>query len=110
MIYLDNSATTCQYEEVTELIYKLSKETFGNPSSLHMLGFRSAELIREARGQVSKAFPANGEIIFNSGGTEGDNTAILSTARKLRRRGNKIITSKIEHPAVMEPCKKLAED
>ena len=45
MIYLDNSATTCQYEEVTELIYKLSKEAFGNPSSLHMLGFRSAELI-----------------------------------------------------------------
>lgn len=110
MIYLDNSATTCQYDEVTELIYKLSKEAFGNPSSLHMLGFKSADLIREARGRVSKAFPANGEIIFNSGGTEGDNTAILSTARKLRRRGNKIITSKIEHPAVLEPCKKLAED
>ncbi len=54
MIYLDNSATTCQYEEVTELIYKLSKEAFGNPSSLHMLGFRSAELIRQARGQVSR--------------------------------------------------------
>ena len=47
MIYLDNSATTCQYDEVTELIYKLSKEAFGNPSSLHMLGFKSADLIRE---------------------------------------------------------------
>ena len=110
MIYLDNSATTRQYDEVTDLVYKLSKEAFGNPSSLHTLGLKSAELIREARGRVSKAFPANGEIIFNSGGTEGDNTAIFSTARKLRRRGNKIITSKIEHPAVMETCRKLADE
>ena len=110
MIYLDNSATTRQYDEVTELVYKLSKEAFGNPSSLHTLGLNSSELIREARGRVSKAFPANGEIVFNSGGTEGDNTAIFSTARKLRRRGNKIITSKIEHPAVLETFKRLAED
>lgn len=110
MIYLDNSATTHQYDEVTELVYKLSKEAFGNPSSLHTLGLRSAELIREARGRVSKALPAMGKIVFNSGGTEGDYTAIFSTARKLRRRGNKIITSKIEHPAVLEACKRMAED
>lgn len=110
MIYLDNSATTKQYDEVTELIYKISKETFGNPSSLHAAGFEASKLIKEARRQVAKTLPGGGNIVFTSGGTESDNMALVSAAHKLRRRGNRIITTSVEHPAVSETCKRLADE
>ena len=110
MIYLDNSATTRQYDEVTELMYKAAKENFGNPSSLHALGFEAGNLLYDARRQLEDLLPPAGNVIFTSGGTESDNMALLSSARKLRRRGNKIITTKVEHPAVLETCKRLKED
>ena len=110
MIYLDNSATTRQYDEVTELMYKAAKENFGNPSSLHALGFEAGNLLYDARRQLEDLLPPAGNVIFTSGGTESDNMALLSSARKLRRRGNKIITTKLEHPAVLETCKRLKED
>ena len=110
MIYLDNSATTKQYDEVTELIYKLSKEAFGNPSSLHAAGFEASKLIKEARKQVAKALPGSGRVVFTSGGTESDNTALISAAHKLRKRGKRIITTSVEHPAVTETCKRLADE
>lgn len=110
MIYLDNSATTRQYDEVTELMYRAAKDNFGNPSSLHTLGFEAGNLLYDARRQVEKLLPPAGNVIFTSGGTEADNMALYSSARKLRRRGNKIITTKVEHPAVLETCKRLAED
>ena len=110
MIYLDNSATTRQYDEVTELMYRIQKEHFGNPSSLHSLGFDAGNYLFDARDQVSRAFPQGGQVIFTSGGTEGDNMAIFSSCRKLRRRGRKIITTAIEHPAVLECMKRLQED
>ena len=110
MIYLDNSATTRQYDEVTELMYRAAKENFGNPSSLHALGFEAGNLLYDARRQVEDLLPPAGNVIFTSGGTESDNMALLSSARKLRRRGNKIITTKVEHPAVLETCKRLKED
>ncbi|MBE6039908.1 MAG: cysteine desulfurase [Clostridiales bacterium] len=110
MIYLDNSATTRQYDEVTEMMYRAAKDNFGNPSSLHTLGFEAGNLLYDARRQVEKLLPPAGNVIFTSGGTEADNMALYSSARKLRRRGNKIITTKVEHPAVLETCKRLAED
>ncbi len=110
MIYLDNSATTRQYDEVTELMYNAAKENFGNPSSLHALGFEAGNLLYDARRQLEDLLPPAGNVIFTSGGTESDNMALLSSARKLRRRGNKIVTTKVEHPAVLETCKRLKED
>lgn len=106
MIYLDNSATTRQYDEVTELMYGAAKETFGNPSSLHTLGFEASKQIKAARQQVEKALPS-GRVVFTSGGTESDNMALLSAVQKLKRRGRRIITTAVEHPAVSETCKRL---
>ena len=110
MIYLDNSATTRQYDEVTELMYRAAKENFGNPSSLHALGFEAGNLLYDARRQIADLLPPAGNVVFTSGGTESDNMALLSSARKLRRRGKRIITTKVEHPAVLETCKRLKED
>lgn len=110
MIYLDNSATTRQYDEVTELMYEVAKNNFGNPSSLHNLGFNSSTMLKEARRDCEEMFGGNGRVIFTSGGTESDNMALYSTARKMRRRGNRIITTKVEHPAILETCKRLKED
>ena len=106
MIYLDNSATTRQYDEVTELMYRAAKEIFGNPSSLHALGFEASKQIKAARQQMEKALPS-GRVVFTSGGTESDNMALLSAVQKLKRRGRRIITSSVEHPAVSETCKRL---
>ncbi|MDD5823805.1 MAG: cysteine desulfurase family protein [Firmicutes bacterium] len=110
MVYLDNSATTRQYDEVTELMYKIAKEDFGNPSSLHSLGFEAGNYLFEARQTMEDCFYGNGSVIFTSSGTEADNMALVSTCRKMRRRGNKIITTKVEHPAILETCKRLQED
>ena len=84
MIYLDNSATTRQYDEVTELMYRAAKENFGNPSSLHALGFEAGNLLYDARKQVEDLLPPAGNVVFTSGGTEGDNMALVSAAHKLR--------------------------
>lgn len=92
------------------MMYRAAKDNFGNPSSLHTLGFEAGNLLYDARRQVEKLLPPAGNVIFTSGGTEADNMALYSSARKLRRRGNKIITTKVEHPAVLETCKRLAED
>lgn len=109
MVYLDNSATTRQYDEVTELMYKMAKEDFGNPSSLHTLGFEANTILKNARRDCEEQFYGHGRVIFTSGGTESDNMALVSTARKYRRRGNRIVTTKVEHPAILETCKRLAE-
>ena len=109
MIYLDNSATTRQYDEVTELMYRMAKENFGNPSSLHALGFDAGNILFDARRDIEDLMYPGGEVIFTSGGTESDNMALVSTARKMKRRGNRILTSKIEHPAVLETCRRLAD-
>ena len=110
MIYLDNSATTRQYDEVTELVYKMAKENYGNPSSLHALGFEAGNILFDARRDIEDLLYPGGEIIFTSGGTESDNMALMSTARKMRRRGKRILTTRVEHPAVLETCRRLADD
>lgn len=110
MIYLDNSATTRQYDEVTELIAETSRTSFANASSLHNLGFNAGSVIFDARREIEDRFAPGGAVVFTSGGTEADNMAILGTAFKLRRRGKRIITTKVEHPAVLETVKRLERD
>ena len=109
MVYLDNSATTRQYDEVTELMAKVARESFGNPSSLHSAGLDSEKIVKSARSQVAKALGCRpDEIFFTSCGTESDNTVLMSQALK-RNVGKRIITTKVEHPAILEPCKRLEE-
>ena len=111
MIYLDNSATTKQYKEVTEIMVKCMEEDFGNPSSMHRLGITTEKIVRKARKQVADTFGCNDdEILFTSGGTESDNTAIFGAAKSRARFGKKIITTKVEHPAVLEACKRLEQE
>ena len=110
MIYLDNSATTRQYDEVTELMYRMAKENYGNPSSLHALGFDAGNILFDARRNIEDLMYPGGEVIFTSGGTESDNMALISTARKMKRRGSRILTTRVEHPAVLETCRRLADD
>ncbi len=108
MIYLDNSGTTKQYSQVTSVMVKHMEEFFGNPSSLYQLGVDSEKSIKLARRQLQDAMGLpNGKAYFTSGGTEADNMAIFGAAKALKRRGNRIITSKVEHPAVLECCKTL---
>lgn len=109
--YLDNSATTRQFDEVTELMVSMMKEDYGNPSSLHHMGLVAEKALKEARRRVADAVgtrPAN--VYFTSGGTESDNTAIIGAAHAKRRAGKRIITTKIEHPAVLESFKRLEEE
>lgn len=107
MIYLDNSATTRTYDRVAKKMYEVMTEEYGNPSSLHTLGFDAEKELKEARNILASIFPSNGEIVFNSGGTEGDNMAIVGAYNAKRRESNHIITTTIEHPAVLETVKKL---
>ncbi|MBN7772766.1 cysteine desulfurase family protein [Clostridium aminobutyricum] len=108
MVYLDNSATTRQYDSVTEIMTEYMKKDFGNPSSLHRLGIQAEKGIKNARKEIALALGAKSEeIVFTSGGTEADNMALLGTASARKRRGNKIITTAVEHPAVLETVKRL---
>lgn len=110
IVYLDNSATTRQYDEVTEAMYKLAKENYGNPSSLHSMGLAAEKAVRQARGSLAKALgAAEDEVYFTSCGTESDNTVLMGVARAKRRTGKKIIVSTVEHPAILEPAKRLEE-
>lgn len=108
--YFDNSATTAVYPEVAELMTKIMLEDFGNPSSMHTKGVVAEEYIRNAKQIIAKTLKVDEKnIIFTSGGTESDNMSIIGGAMANRRAGQHIITTKIEHPAVLEPCKYLEE-
>lgn len=107
-VYLDNSATTKPYAEVVEEVVKYMEQDFGNPSSLHQMGLTSEKGIKHARKAVAKTLGAKeDEIVFTSGGTEADNLAIFGGVMWRQRRGYKLVTSAIEHPAVLESCKRL---
>ncbi|AOT68670.1 cysteine desulfurase family protein [Geosporobacter ferrireducens] len=106
--YFDNSATTKPSKEVVETMLKALTIHYGNPSSLHRKGVEVEKLIKASRRQVAKALGVKDEeIIFTSGGTESNNAAILGTIAAQHRRGNKIITSSIEHPSVLNVFKYL---
>ncbi len=110
-IYLDNSATTKPYREISELISKLQAEAYGNPSSMHKKGLEAEKLIGEARRQIAFYFrDRENEIVFTSGGTEANNLAIKGAAYRNRRRGCHLITSSIEHPSVLNCFRFLEQD
>lgn len=111
MIYLDNSATTKQYRQVTELMTEHMDTVFGNPSSLYQLGVDSEKSVKHARRQLEQALAmGDGRAYFTSGGTEADNMAVFGAAKALKRRGRRVITSAVEHPAVLECFKSLEAD
>lgn len=102
-MYLDNSATTEISKEVLSAMEPYLKENFGNPSTLYSIGRESKKALELARKQVADSINAKtDEIIFTSGGSESDNLAIKGIAFKLKSKGNHIITTEIEHPAVKE--------
>ncbi|MBS4202575.1 cysteine desulfurase family protein [Lederbergia citrea] len=108
MIYLDNSATTRPNDEVLDAYIKVNENFFANASSLHNFGGKVEQLITKAREQIADlAGVKPSEIIFTSGGTEGNNLAIKGAAINYQARGNHIITTAVEHPSVKEPCKQL---
>ncbi len=107
MIYFDNAATTPVFDSVKEKAQAMF-EVFGNPSSLHTLGFEAEREIETARNTLSK-FLGDGDIYFTSSGTEANNIALLSGAEKNARAGKRIISTDSEHPSVEEALKKLEE-
>ncbi len=110
-IYLDNAATTEIRPEVVEAMLPYLKEYYGNPSSLHGPAMYAREAREKARASVAKLINADPrEIYFTSSGTESDNWAIKSVAYDNKSKGNHIITSKIEHPAVLRTCEFLEKD
>lgn len=107
-VYLDNSATTKPYDQVVDEMTKVLREDFGNPSSLHTLGIAAEKYVRGARKTFAQSIGATEEeVFFTSCGTESDNTALMGVAQARRRSGNKIITTAVEHPAILEPAKRL---
>jgi len=109
-IYLDNSATTKPYDEVVEYISQINREVYGNPSSMHAKGLEAEKHIKNARETIAKSLAVDSqEIYFTSGGTEANNLAILGFLEANPRKGKKIITTKIEHPSVLEVYKYLTD-
>jgi cysteine desulfurase len=109
-IYLDYNATTPIDPEVAEAMRPYLFQHFGNPSSSHWYGIQTKKAVDDARRQLADLLHCNAEdVVFTSGGSESNNYAIKGTAFANREKGNHIITSAIEHPAVLEVCKYLAE-
>jgi len=109
LIYLDNAASTQIHENVLESMLPYLKEQYGNPSSIHRYGRLAHKAIEKARKQIAQLINADPtEILFTSGGTESNNTALYGISEK--RPNSQIITSSIEHDAILEPCKRLAKN
>lgn len=110
-VYLDYSATTPVKEEVLKEMIPYFTEKFGNPSSLYDMGLESKEAVDKARQQVAALINADpSEIYFTAGGTEADNWAVFGTAEKFRAKGNHIITTKVEHHAMLHSCAYLEKE
>ncbi|GIM44663.1 cysteine desulfurase [Collibacillus ludicampi] len=109
-IYLDNAATTPVHPSVQEAMEPFLSQTFGNPSSIHRYGRLAKQAIEKAREQVAHAIGAEpAEIVFTSGGTEADNSALIGTVLANRDRGKHIVTTAIEHHAILHTCEFLEE-
>ena len=108
MIYFDNAATTKIYDDALTSYVQVSQKFFGNPSSLHQLGVDAYQVLTKARAQVASLLSVlPEEIFFTSGGAESNNWAIKGTALEKSVFGKHIITTKIEHPSVLQTCKQL---
>jgi cysteine desulfurase len=109
LIYLDNAASTQIHDDVLESMLPYLKEQYGNPSSIHRYGRLSRKAVEKARKQIASLINAEpSEIFITSGGTESNNTALQGIATK--HSSGQIITSSIEHDAILEPCKKLSQE
>jgi cysteine desulfurase len=107
-VYLDNSATTACFEDAAQLMHRILCEDYGNPSSLHHKGVEAEAYLRYANETFAKILKVNEkEIFFTSGGTESDNIALVGAAMANHRTGRHLITTKIEHPAVLQPMSYL---
>jgi cysteine desulfurase len=110
-IYMDHSATTPVAAEVLQAMLPYFRDRFGNASSLHVFGREAKEALEQSREKVANLLGASSEeIIFTSGGTESDNLALKGIARRNRQQGNHIITTRIEHPAILETCRALEKE
>ena len=111
MIYLDNSATTQPCEACVRAMTELLTDCWGNPSSVHAHGIAAHHRLRQAREQVASALGAEPDrVFFTSGGTEADNWAIFSAAERLGKRGHHIVTTAVEHHAVLNCCQQLEQE
>lgn len=109
-VYLDNSATTKCFEEAVELMHKIMCEDYGNPSSMHHKGVEAEQYLRYAKETLARILKVNEkEILFTSGGTESDNIALIGTAMANHRRGRHLITTRIEHPAILQTMSYLED-
>lgn len=109
MIYLDNAASTPVHQKVIDEMIPYFSEQYGNPSSIHKLGRSANVAIQNSRKRIAELINADSkEILLTSGGTESNNTAIYGTV--LQRKGKHIITSSIEHDAILEPCRRLEKE
>lgn len=109
MIYLDNAATTKPCAEAVKAEIECAELCFGNPSSLHSMGIRAEKALEKSKNVILHRLGKDGELYFTSGATESNNLAIFGTANALKRRGNRVVTTAIEHPSVTEPMKQLRE-
>ncbi|WP_411747898.1 cysteine desulfurase family protein, partial [Psychrobacillus psychrotolerans] len=110
-IYLDHAATSPMAEEVIEVYTAEMKEVFGNPSSIHQTGRKARKKVDDARTILAKSIGAHEtEITITSGGTEADNYAVFGTAYARKNEGKHIITTQIEHHAVLHACEQLEKD
>lgn len=111
MIYLDNSATTKPHKEVMQTFLAVNEQYYANPASIHAMGVESNELLMRAREQIAHILCTDAKnILFTSGGTESNNTAILGLARGNTHKGKHILTTVIEHPSVLESVKQLEKE
>jgi len=109
--YLDNSATTKPYKEVADVMSRIMLDYYGNPSSMHMLGVEAEKQLTEATKIIADTLKCKpSEILYTSGGTESDNLALIGVARTQHRTGKHIITTAIEHPAILETCAYLEKE
>ena len=110
-VYLDNSATTRVFPQVAELMTKIMCEDYGNPSSLHKKGVEAEQYLREARETLARIMKVSEkEILFTSGGTESDNMALRGCVKANSRRGNHIIITQVEHPAILNTAAYLESE
>ena len=111
LIYFDHAATTYVKDEVLKEMLPYFSTNFGNPSSMYSVGRRSKKAIDVARNKVARAIGCKDKkVYFTSCGSESDNLAVKGIAKSLKEKGNHIITSKIEHPAILNTCRSLEDD
>ncbi len=110
-IYLDNSATTPVSPAVAAVMARALTENYGNPSSLHARGTEAEKMLADARRALASRLEVKeNELVFTSGGTEANNLAVIGGARRNRRRGRHLITSRVEHPSVLYACRRLEQE